>query len=191
MAANSVGVELALQPYKNQRRQVPADQIHGGSISLWDIAKRSLPIHAYEPLSVLQVIGSISSSYAGLVGRERKTVDPMLGETLTSFTRTVGSTVQNSHHPPVSASRAICLNQWEWCQNFHPEFAASIDSATVQSLLPVRLRLMNGGEYSWNKVAAIIRNARSEVYKRQVKNAGKMTIVSSTGTTAELNCYVL
>jgi hypothetical protein len=31
------------------------DQIHGGAISLWDIAKRSLPIHAFEPLSVLQV----------------------------------------------------------------------------------------------------------------------------------------
>jgi hypothetical protein len=40
---------------KNPRKQLMFDQIHGGAISLWDIAKRSLPIHAFEPLSVLQV----------------------------------------------------------------------------------------------------------------------------------------
>lgn len=102
-------LEKFFQPIKNPRRQLPSDQIHGGGISLWDLAKRSIPIHAFEPLSVLQaiceelrfadrflnklydtkeadqrmimVIGFIVSGYTCLVGRNRKPVNPILGET--------------------------------------------------------------------------------------------------------------
>lgn len=52
-------IHPALQFNPNPRKSLPADQIYGGAISLWDIAKRQLPIHAFEPLSILQASGGI------------------------------------------------------------------------------------------------------------------------------------
>lgn len=47
--------ENSLQPIPNPRNSLPFDQIYGGSITFWDIVKRSIPLHVFEPLSTLQV----------------------------------------------------------------------------------------------------------------------------------------
>ncbi|KAI6198753.1 hypothetical protein M3Y96_00552800 [Aphelenchoides besseyi] len=98
-----------LQPPAHRRRELPHEQIEGGGISWLDLARRTLPIHIFEPLSLLQaiseelrfagpflnhlndqkdptgrfcsVIGFIVSGYSGLSGRSRKPFNPLLGET--------------------------------------------------------------------------------------------------------------
>ncbi|KAI6198342.1 hypothetical protein M3Y99_01882000 [Aphelenchoides fujianensis] len=95
-----------------------------------------------------------------------------------------------SHHPAVSACHAEG-DGWTWWQTLEGTTAPAFDgSVSATPLHPVRLRLANGEEYSWNKVTTIIQNARAEADKRVVRNEGEMVIRSSTGVECRLQFAV-
>jgi hypothetical protein len=137
---------------------------------------------------MLQLIGFIISGYTGLPGRNRKPFNPLLGETF-DFIHKDGwkyHAEQVTHHPPVSAAHAQGSN-WEWFYTFHPKLSVSFDSLGIQSVLPIRLRLANGSQYSWNKVPMTVYNVRGKAENRLLRNEGKMTILSNTGVEAQIN----
>ncbi|KAI6224323.1 hypothetical protein M3Y99_01409100 [Aphelenchoides fujianensis] len=95
-----------------------------------------------------------------------------------------------AHHPAVSACHAEG-DGWTWWQTLEGMTAPAFDgSVSATPLHPVRLRLANGEEYSWNKVTTIIQNARAEAEKRVVRNEGEMVIRSSTGVECRLQFAV-
>ncbi|KAI6229928.1 hypothetical protein M3Y99_01114500 [Aphelenchoides fujianensis] len=98
--------------------------------------------------------------------------------------------LQVGHHPAVSACHAEGAG-WTWWQTLEGTTAPAFDgSVSATPLHPVRLRLANGEEYSWNKVTTIIQNARAEAEKRVVRNEGEMVIRSSTGVECRLQFAV-
>ncbi|KAI6224269.1 hypothetical protein M3Y99_01416900 [Aphelenchoides fujianensis] len=126
------------------------------------------------------VAAFVLSGYSALVGRKRKPFNPLLGETFDFV----------AHHPAVSACHAEG-DGWTWWQTLEGTTAPAFDgSVSATPLHPVRLRLANGEEYSWNKVTTIIQNARAEADKRVVRNEGEMVIRSSTGVECRLQFAV-
>ncbi|KAI6222286.1 hypothetical protein M3Y99_01512400 [Aphelenchoides fujianensis] len=98
--------------------------------------------------------------------------------------------LQVAHHPAVSACHAEG-DGWTWWQTLEGTTAPAFDgSVSATPLHPVRLRLANGEEYSWNKVTTIIQNARAEAEKRVVRKEGEMVIRSSTGVECRLQFAV-
>jgi hypothetical protein len=137
---------------------------------------------------MLQIVGFIISAYTGLPGRNRKPFNPLLGETF-DFIHKDGwkyHAEQVSHHPPISAAHAQGPN-WEWFYTFNPKLSLTLDSLTIQSVLPIRLRLANGDEYSWNKVPITVHNVRGKTTEGRIRNEGRMTILSNTGVEAFIN----
>ncbi|CAD5223580.1 unnamed protein product [Bursaphelenchus okinawaensis] len=204
-------IHPALQPNKKRRVILPAEQIFGNSIPITAILRKCLPIHAYEPLGILQsaceelrfagqfldrlkriedpadrmciVAGFIISGYSGMAYRNRKPFNPLLGETFDYISDDGWKyhAEQVSHQPPMSACHADG-DGWEWAQTLHGTITPSFDGSTsLRCLLPVRLSLSNGEEYTWNKVTTIIQNARSEAAKRRVKNEGEMVVQCTNG----------
>ncbi|KAI6205089.1 hypothetical protein M3Y94_00753000 [Aphelenchoides besseyi] len=168
---------------------------------MFAVLKRSLPIHAYEPLGILQaaceelrfasrfldrlhlirddedrlcaVAAFVISGYAALSGRKRKPFNPLLGETF-DFISEDGwkyHAEQVSHHPAVSATHAQGPG-WQWSQTLEGSPVPAFDGSI--SATPV-----------W-PVTTIIQNARSEADKRVIKNAGEMIIRSSSGCECQL-----
>ncbi|KAI6224311.1 hypothetical protein M3Y99_01407900 [Aphelenchoides fujianensis] len=205
---NSAGKtpQPAARPPLARRDRLPRPQIPGSAISMLAVLKRQLPIAAYEPLGILQaaceelrfaarlldrlpadetermcgVAAFVLSGYSALVGRKRKPFNPLLGETFDFV----------GHHPAVSACHAEG-DGWTWWQTLEGMTAPAFDgSVSATPLHPVRLRLANGEEYSWNKVTTIIQNARAEAEKRVVRNEGEMVIRSSTGVECRLQFAV-
>ncbi|KAI6173229.1 hypothetical protein M3Y98_01059600 [Aphelenchoides besseyi] len=187
---------------------------------MFAVLKRSLPIHAYEPLGILQaaceelrfasrfldrlhlihdeedrlcaVAAFVISGYSALAGRKRKPFNPLLGETF-DFISEDGwkyHAEQVSHHPAVSATHAQGPG-WQWFQTLEGSPVPAFDgSISATPLWPVRLHLDSGEEYMWNKVTTIIQNARSEADKRVIKNTGEMIIRSSSGCECQLKFKV-
>ncbi|KAI6217710.1 Oxysterol-binding protein-related protein 3 [Aphelenchoides besseyi] len=204
-----------LQPPAHRRRELPHEQIEGGGISWLDLARRTLPIHIFEPLSLLQaiseelrfagqflnqlndqkdpterfcsVIGFVLSGYSGLSGRSRKPFNPLLGETFDfiSDDKWKYHAEQVSHHPPISACHADGPG-WNWYQTFKSRVQNAMDSTSITSELPTRLLMSNGDEYSWNKVTTVIQNPRATAENRRIRNEGEMTISSNTGLEARI-----
>ncbi|KAI6185873.1 Oxysterol-binding protein-related protein 3 [Aphelenchoides besseyi] len=173
-------------------------------------ARRTLPIHIFEPLSLLQaiseelrfagpflnhlndqkdptgrfcsVIGFIVSGYSGLSGRSRKPFNPLLGETFDfiSDDKWKYHAEQVSHHPPISACHADGPG-WNWYQTFKSQVQNAMDSTSITSELPIRLFMTNGDEYSWNKVTTVIQNPRATAENRLIRNEGEMMISTNTG----------
>ncbi|KAI6224260.1 hypothetical protein M3Y99_01416000 [Aphelenchoides fujianensis] len=120
-------------------------------------------------------------------GRSERSAAPASSD---SDRRPLASPLAPDHHPAVSACHAEG-DGWTWWQTLEGTTAPAFDgSVSATPLHPVRLRLANGEEYSWNKVTTIIQNARAEAEKRVVRNEGEMVIRSSTGVECRLQFAV-
>ncbi|KAI6222957.1 Oxysterol-binding protein-related protein 3 [Aphelenchoides fujianensis] len=202
----AAGQSAALRPPARRRSTLPHAQIDGGGISVWDLARRSLPIHALtEELRfagrfldalderedaaerLLAVVGFVLSGAAGVGGRRRKPFNPLLGETFdfVSDDRWKYHAEQVSHHPPVSACHAEGAG-WTWWQTFDGRLQHSLDSTRISAELPTRLRLADGSEFAWTKPATVVENARAAAHRRRVRLEGEVGIASNTGVEARL-----
>ncbi|KAI6218420.1 hypothetical protein M3Y99_01710200 [Aphelenchoides fujianensis] len=138
-----------------------------------------------------------SAAAASSDSDRRPLASPLAPEPSTSSRTTAGSTTRSrrveravAHHPAVSACHAEG-DGWTWWQTLEGTTAPAFDgSVSATPLHPVRLRLANGEEYSWNKVTTIVQNARAEAEKRVVRNEGEMVIRSSTGVECRLQFAV-
>jgi len=209
---------LAMKPPAHRRKQLPHEQIYGASITFVSILTKGLPICVFEPLGDVQaateesryakqfvnkmpstedpmdrmalLCAFIVSGYSGMVGRRRKPFNPLLGETYDYISedgwRYHGEQV--SHHPAITACHTEGP-EWELFQALQGKVSFTLNSVSITSILPVRLKFANGDEYSWNKVTTTIQNARAEAQNRRVVNEGEMTIKSNTGVQAKLTFY--
>ncbi|KAI6202602.1 Oxysterol-binding protein-related protein 3 [Aphelenchoides fujianensis] len=202
----AAGESAALRPAARRRSTLPHAQIDGGGISMWDLARRSLPIHALtEELRfagrfldelaeredaaerLLAVVGFVLSGAAGVGGRRRKPFNPLLGETFdfVADDRWKYHAEQVSHHPPVSACHADGAG-WTWWQTFDGRLQHSLDSTRISAELPTRLRLADGSVFAWTKPATVVENARAAAHRRRVRLEGEVVIASNTGVEARL-----
>jgi hypothetical protein len=136
---------------------------------------------------MLLLCAFIVSGYSGMIGRKRKPFSSLLGETYDYISedgwRYHGEQV--SHHPPITACHAEGPD-WELFQALQGKVSFGLNSVSINSSLPVRLRVNNGDQYSWNKVSTTILNARAETKDRKVQNEGEMLIKSNTGIQGRL-----
>jgi len=209
---------LALKAPVSRRKKLPKEQIHGAAITVLSILTKNLPVCVFEPLTDVQVAveearyakqfvnkmastedttermsllcGFIVSGYSGMVGRRRKPFNPLLGETYDYISEDGWRyhSEKISHHPSISSFH-IDGPDWELFYAFQGEVSLTLNSGSITSNLPVRLKFKNGDEYSWNKVTTTIQNARAEAQHRRILNEGEMTIKSNIGLHAKLTFY--
>jgi hypothetical protein len=218
-SANHGNLPLALKAPVSRRKKLPREQIHGAAITLLSIlSTRSLPICVFEPLGDVQVASEesryaakfldkmtstddpmermtllcafIVSGYSGMVGRRRKPFNPLLGETYDYISedgwRYHGEQV--SHHPSITACHTSGPG-WDFFQALQGEVSFTLNSGSFTSIVPVRLNLTNGDEYSWFRVTTTIQNVRAEAQHRKILNEGEVIVKSNTGIEGKLTFY--
>jgi hypothetical protein len=208
----------ALKPPVNRRKKLPREQMFGAAITVMAILTKSLPVCAFEPLSDVQaaaeefryakqfldkmpsvedpmermilICGFIVSGYSGMVGRRRKPFNPLLGETYDYISedgwRYHGEKVRQD--PSIIACHAEGRG-WEFFQALQERTSFSLNSVSITSDLPVRLKFANGDDYSWTKVTTTVQNARGEAQNRRVLNEGEMLVKSNIGVQATLTFH--
>jgi len=215
---NHDDLPLAMKAPVNRRNKLPHVQMYGAATTFLAILTRNLSACMFEPLTDIQaaaedfryakhflnkmasvedpmermtlLCGFIVSGYSGMAERRRKPFNPLLGETYDYISedgwRYHGEKVSLS--PSIAASHAEGPG-WELFQAFLAKMSFTLNSVSVASVLPERLKLDNGDEYSWFRATATIQNARAEAKYRRVLYGGDIIIKSNTGVQGKLTFY--
>ncbi|KAH7729693.1 oxysterol-binding protein [Aphelenchoides avenae] len=136
-------------PVPRRRDRLPREEVSSKAISLLQF--KNLPLHAFQPITVLQMVceelryakmlldkaaqqkdplermctvtAFAFSAFPDISTRKRKPFNPLLGETF-DFVSPDGwryHSEQVSHHPPISACHAVG-ESWEWWQDLRLKY---------------------------------------------------------------------